>query len=247
MKIAIIEDEQTHAGLLASYIRSWEGWKSSFPGILKLHTYTSAESFLFEWEDGHDFDVLFIDIQMKKMDGITLARKVRETDREVALVFTTGVAESMSEGYEVEALHYLIKPIREDKVHACLSRVPCPGKTKHFLTFRGPGNTYKFDEAAILCLEADRHNCTITVQEGLGIWHRYELLESLSDSFSKLNQDLYVKPHRSYLCSLSHIHHIEKDALFLDNGDRISVSRRMYRAVNEQFIAYYRKHTATKG
>ncbi len=75
----------------------------------------SAESFLFVWEETNDFDILFVDIQMGKMNGVEMAEKVRECDREIAIVFTTGIADYMGCGYEVEALHYLLKPISKEK------------------------------------------------------------------------------------------------------------------------------------
>ena len=104
---------------------------------IQIKEYDSAESFLFAWEDEKDFDILFIDIQMKKMDGIKMAKRIRESDNNIALVFTTGVAEYISEGYEVEALHYLIKPIREEKVVQCLERAIKKKCDTEYIIFRG--------------------------------------------------------------------------------------------------------------
>ena len=119
MKKGIIEDEAVHMQILNRYIKNWGVERKE---NIQIKEYDSAESFLFAWDDEKDFDILFIDIQMKKMDGIKMAKRIRESDNNIALVFTTGVAEYISEGYEVEALHYLIKPIKEEKVVQCLDR-----------------------------------------------------------------------------------------------------------------------------
>lgn len=75
IKIAIIEDEQTHTELISSYLRTWGRAQGQ---TVLIQTFLSAESFLFVWEETNDFDILFVDIQMGKMNGVEMARKVRE-------------------------------------------------------------------------------------------------------------------------------------------------------------------------
>ena len=71
---------------------------------------------LLERFDAMPYDVLFLDIEMPAMDGITLAKKLRERSENVFLVFLTGHVEYALEGYEVNALRYLTKPVKEDKL-----------------------------------------------------------------------------------------------------------------------------------
>ena len=151
MKIGIIEDEVVHMQILNRYIKNWGVERKE---NIQIKEYDSAESFLFAWEDEKDFDILFIDIQMKKMDGIKMAKRIRESDNNIALVFTTGVAEYISEGYEVEALHYLIKPIREEKVVQCLERAIKKKCDTEYIIFRGEDGVFKFDKRKIMYVEA---------------------------------------------------------------------------------------------
>lgn len=143
MKIGIIEDEAVHMQILNRYIKNWGVERKE---NIQIKEYDSAESFLFAWDDEKDFDILFIDIQMKKMDGIKMAKLIRESDNNIALVFTTGVAEYISEGYEVEALHYLIKPIKEEKVVQCLERAAKRKADTEYIIFRGGDGVYKFSK-----------------------------------------------------------------------------------------------------
>ena len=85
MKLAIIEDEQAHRELLAAYLEEWGTERSV---SLCIKTFPSAESFLFAWEE-QDFDMLFVDIQMKEMNGMEIAKKVRKKDLNIGIVFTT--------------------------------------------------------------------------------------------------------------------------------------------------------------
>ncbi|MDE7044933.1 MAG: response regulator, partial [Acetatifactor sp.] len=119
MKLAIVEDEAVHGKLLEQYIEEW-GKQNNVPVSVK--TYVNAESFLFEWED-MPCDAVFADIQMPGMDGMEMVRKLREKDAKIPVVFTTGITDYMQEGYEVEALNYLVKPLSAEKVSACLDKV----------------------------------------------------------------------------------------------------------------------------
>ena len=75
-----------------------------------------------------NFDLLFLDIEMKPdgMNGVELASKLRKNDHAIQIVFVTGYMEYIADGYDVEALHYLLKPVTEAKWRVCLS-APCSG------------------------------------------------------------------------------------------------------------------------
>ncbi len=74
MKIAIIEDKGPHAQLLALYLGNWSK-RAKIHIVVRF--FSSAEGFLFAWENEKDFDVLFVDIKMRVMNGMDLAKRVR--------------------------------------------------------------------------------------------------------------------------------------------------------------------------
>ena len=94
MKAAIIEDDEIHADLLEKYLLEWGRLKNI---TLEISRYLDAESFLFEFEPGIAFDVLFIDIQMQKINGMEMAKTVRKKDTTVNIIFTTGITGYMEE------------------------------------------------------------------------------------------------------------------------------------------------------
>ncbi len=124
MTIAIIEDETAHQNILASYI---EAWSRTAKQTVSIRCYQDAGQFLFAWEDEQP-DVVFVDIQMPGMNGIELAKRLRTQDQELVIIFTTGLADYMEEGYEVEALHYLLKPIRREREPPVWKRLPENGR-----------------------------------------------------------------------------------------------------------------------
>lgn len=234
MKIAIIEDEKAHSQLLKSYIQSFSKAEQV---RMELQYFESAENFLFVWEAEHDFDLLFLDIQMAGMDGMSLAKQIRRQNEEVLIVFTTGISDYIQEGYEVEALQYLLKPLKEENVHKCLKRALAKRPAEDFLVFHTEEETLKLTERSINYIEARGHGSCI----GAAHQKPIEVKESLSAIEQMLKADEFIKCHRSYICRLGNVHHIDKENVYFDDGSSIPVSRRQLGVVNQAFIRYYAK------
>jgi len=238
MKTAIIEDEQIHTDLLTAYLKAWGSKKEI---LLDIRTFPSAESFLFMWEGTKDFDILFVDIQMKEMNGIEMAKKVRERDEDIAIVFTTGISDYMEIGYEVEALHYLLKPISQEKVGQCMDKVLRRRQKESFILAHGKEEIIRLPVRRITYIEAQGHGCIVETCLKSGETVRTEIIESISEMEEQLNPYGFIKCHRSYLCRIGSIHQIAKTEIVFDNGSKIPVSRRMYAKTNQAFIEYFRQ------
>lgn len=238
MKIAVVEDEKAHRDLLISYLEAWGAQRGK---SIELSSFDSAESFWFACEEYSDFDMLFLDIQMAGMDGMELAHKVRERDRDIVIVFTTGITDYLEEGYEVEALHYLIKPLSEEKVGQCMEKAFTRRRQEQFVTLHAAEGTIKVSTESINYVEARGRSCSIGRVFGSGTRVELEVRESFSELETLLDEKEFMKCHRSYLCRIGNIHRIEKGDIFFDDGSSIPVSRRLYQQVNQRFIAYFRK------
>lgn len=117
-QIAICDDEEKQRAYIKSLV---EGWLRQTFHHTKIQEYVSSEQFLFE--QAYDrTQILFLDIEMEKMDGIALAREIRKHNRQLQIIFVTGYMEYIQEGYNVEALHYLLKPVSQEKIDSVLDR-----------------------------------------------------------------------------------------------------------------------------
>ena len=119
LSVIICEDEPIQTTLLVKLVQQWAD-QCALP--VQILSYPNAESFLFSYEEQPFGDILLLDIQMAQMNGMELARKIRERNRRIQITFLTGLPDFISEGYEVDALHYLIKPIQEKKLFQVLDR-----------------------------------------------------------------------------------------------------------------------------
>ena len=106
---------------------------------------------------------------MGKMDGVTMARKIRQENEDVQIVFITGYTDYIAEGYEVSALHYLLKPVEEEKLFAVLDRaVGRLRKNDRFLTLELPQETLRiFPLQEIRYMEVWHNNCDGSRKRGL--------------------------------------------------------------------------------
>ena len=118
-KIAICDDSGTDRQYVLNMVRAWA---SSAGHTVHIDDFPSAESFLFRYAEENDYDILLLDIEMGAMDGVTMAKELRKSNDTVQIIFITGYSDYISEGYEVAALHYLMKPVKEEKLRSVLDR-----------------------------------------------------------------------------------------------------------------------------
>ncbi len=230
--IAVCDDEKTEREYLAALVRLWAGRRGY---ALNLSSFDSAESFLFAYDGDKTFDILLLDIQMKKMDGVELARLLRRENSAVQLLFITGFPDFIAAGYEVSALHYLMKPILEDKLFSTLDRAVINlNKSEPQLIISVDSVTTKIKHGDILYCESFAHSTVITT-----IKETYETRLPISELEKQLGGG-FIRCHRSYIVGIRHIERISKTDVFLDNGSSVPLSRRSYDMVNRAFIRYYR-------
>lgn len=234
MKVIICDDEASERQLLEKYVREWA---LSREIRVDFCCFDSSESFLFAWEDDKTCDLLILDIEMGEMNGMELAKRLRAEGITVPLLFVTGYGEYMPYGYDVSALHYLLKPVSREKIFAVLDRVKEePGRGGR-LCLEAMEGMISLSLEDVWYVEAAGHYCVLYGKE-----NAVQLKESIS-SFEKrvCGEETFVKCHRSYLVNLQHVSAVKRLEVLLDNGESIPVSRNLAKQVNEAFIGCYRQ------
>ena len=189
-------------------------------------------SFLFEYEEDKAYDILLLDVEMKNINGIELAKRIRKDNNRAEIIFITSHFEFVGEGYEVDALHYLIKPISVEKLTQVLT------KAAEKLSVEPPsvvisceGETVKLYESDILYVESFLHYIVIHTKD-----NEYKIKENISVFENKVS-DVFYRIHRSYLVSLKYITRISRTSVNIGNTE-LPLSRGKYDNINRAFIEH---------
>ena len=226
-KFAICDDSDADRRYIMDMVRSWA---SAAGHEVQIDGFPSAESFLFRYAGESDYDILLLDIEMGAMDGVTMAKELRKSNDTVQIIFITGYSDYISEGYEVAALHYLMKPVNEEKLCLVLDRAAEKlAKNERVLNFEVSGEMvrvpiYQIRYADVLGNYVTVHAQTdVTVKMTLG-----ELEKQLDERFYRVG--------RSALVNLTQISRVTRAEIRLNDGTAIPLPRGAYEGVNRAII-----------
>ena len=227
LRIAICDDSAADRDYLAGLARRWAGQRLH---TVQLALYPSAESFLFAYAEDKTVQILLLDIEMGQMDGVTMARTLRKDNDGVQIVFITGYSEYIADGYEVEALHYLMKPVDESKLFSVLDRAAdklC--RNEQFLTLELSGETVRLPVYQIRYAEVQGNYVTVHAKSDYTAKMTLSELETrLDDSFFRLG--------RSALVNLGYVARVTKTAVTLNDGSVLPLPRGAYDRINRAII-----------
>lgn len=226
-KIAVCDDSDTDRQYISDLVNRWAAHTGH---TVKTSAFVSAESFLFHYAEENDYDILLLDIEMGAIDGVTMAKKLRQENDTVQIVFITGYSDYISEGYEVAALHYLMKPVREEKLFSVLDRAAVKlSKNEKVLHLEAGGEMARVPVYQIRYADVSGNYVTIhaldevTVKMTLG-----ELEKELDDRFFRVG--------RSVIVNLTKISRVTRSEIRLCDGVSIPLPRGAYEGVNRAII-----------
>lgn len=216
MEIAIVDDEKDERKILSDKVKSYME-KQALP--CQIDTYTSGSELL---KANRPFDLIFLDIQMPGLSGMELAKKLRLDGISSYIVFVTILQEYVYDAFEVEASDYLLKPVDDKRFCRMMDRLysSLQQRGKSSLIIASKGNTCKsISLRDISYCEAVNHKIRICTNTGAHeCYFKFEELERQLD-------DRFFKCHRSYLVNLDYVCGYREGSAFLENGQKIPVSR----------------------
>ena len=228
MRIAICDDEKSARDLLLQML--WE-----YPEAFScLDTYESGEEFL---ESGKNYDLLFLDIDMKGMDGIETARKIRLRDKKLKIVYVTAYREYAGKAFSVHAFGYLLKPVKKERLFAQIEDAKSYREDEkqeeeplEFMTTEGrtlllPGDIYYF--------EFWNRKIRLCTKEGI-----LEMKGKIGDVRDRMEKYGFAAPHKSFVVNLERIKNIKGYEIFLMNGACIPLSQKQAVGFKETLSKY---------
>ncbi len=225
--IAVCDDELVERQYIENIVTKWAKVNKL---DTKIDLYDSSESFLFMYQEKKDYDILLLDIEMKKMDGVTLAKKIRQDNETVQIVFITGYSDYILEGYEVSALNYLMKPIYEEKLMMVLDKaIEKLAKNDKVLTFITNCEMIRVPIYQINYVEVFGNYITIHANDEI------KIKMTLSELEKELDERFY-RVGRSIIVNLTQISRVTKKEIKLNSGILIPLPRNAYDKLNRAII-----------
>ena len=227
LKIAVCDDAEADRQYISRLVGQW-AVNSGY--TVRLETFVSAESFLFHYADKSAYDILLLDVEMGAMDGVSMAKKLRQENETVQIVFITGYSDYIAEGYEVAALHYLMKPVGEEKLCSVLDRaVEKLRKDEKTLTVESGGATVRIPVRQIRWASVFGNYVTIYGKA------EYTAKMTLGELEKRLDERFY-RVGRSAIVNLTQISRVTRKEIRLMDGTSIPLPRGAYEGVNRAII-----------
>lgn len=230
-RIAVVDDSSTDAEYVQRLLTRWAQERGS---AVRAERFISAESFLFHYDEDRVWDILLLDIEMGEMNGVSLARRIRQENEQVQIVFITGLPDFIAEGYEVSALHYLMKPVAEDKLFAVLDRAAANlARRERMLTVCFDRQTDLVPLSHITYIESQRQYVVIHTPG-----REYRMKASLADTEAQLDE-YFLQCQRSFIVNLRCVQRINAASVLLRDGTEVPISRGMAQRIGKEIIRLF--------
>lgn len=229
IRVAIVDDDVTVRNKLTKHIKDYE--KNNALKI-NITTFDDAAKIVENYKP--IYDIIFMDIRMKEIDGVTATKIIREIDSKAIIIFITNMAGFAIKGYSVDALCYLLKPVVVTdflkKLDQAVSRIIA--RKKEFIIVMAKSEIFRLDVSKISYLESIEHKVIIHMDDDdLVIYSSLQKLEL------QVKGHHFARCNSGYLVNLSYVERIEKDNVIVA-GKSLIVSRHKKRTFINALTEY---------
>lgn len=235
VRILICDDDRLFLNQISALIQSFFSEK----GVkAKIHTYCSWEEIGTPLLASYDIAILDLDFTEKNYTGIDIAKKLREVRQDSVIIFLTNYVEYAPEGYEVQALRYILKNDIRKKFDSCLSlALNHLRSSQEVIKIQINGELIDIRLSNILYFESQQHTIIAHVQKGTNT-KRYLFYSSLATLESQLASNGFLRIHKSYLVNMAKLKKYQCHEALLTDGTTLRVSEKNYSQQKEKYLRW---------
>lgn len=216
INIAVVEDEDVYADKLQEYLEKYEAESNNSFSITHFSDgYHIIDNYKAE------YDVILMDVKMQNMNGMTAAKKIRKKDAEVVIIFITKTPQYAIQGYAVDALDYVLKPVSyfalTQRLERAINRIR--NRNDKFVTIIFKGGAKKININDIYYIEIANHTLTYHTRDG-----EYSATGTMKSIENELKDEGFFRCNRCYLVNLNYVDKIEGKFAVV-NGEKLLISR----------------------
>ena len=234
MEVLICDDEKRDREKLKKLVKQYAAERNM---ELSVSEYESGAALLIDIESGKRIDIIFLDINMNDMDGLTVARKIRAALDDVPIILVTAFINYALDGYKVRASRFLVKDDLDKTFNECMDDIigEIKRRSKSVVLSCVEGDI-RFRIPEIIMIETARHkNLICTEKQNYHIYEKIDRLEEMMKAYG------FLRTHQSYLVNMSHVRSINSYVLTLDNGRQLPVPKARYKQVKREYTLYVGK------
>lgn len=236
IQIAFCDDEKIHLELLSEYMRKYLASYNEKGCKVVIDKFKSGEQLIEAYSQGKYYDLIYLDIRMKEMNGFEAAQKIRKFDNKAMIIFVTSLSDYIINSFEYRPFWFIIKPVSEEKFIHVFSRAVIEItniRTKKYSFFTKDYGNLSIDIEKIIYLESILRKINIYAP-----MNQFSYYANLSAEEEKLKKYDFVRIHRGYLVNMAYIQRINKSNVVLKNSIVLPLSERRYKSVYDEFTSY---------
>lgn len=235
MKIVICDDEEIQKVLLKSLIDEYALLHALSIEVIQ---YSDADNLWWDLQNGLYADLLILDIQMKNMSGIELAHKMRDNQMFHQIAFVSGIKEYVFEGYDVNAISYLLKPYEKEQLFKIIDKAIKEMKVQNDFTILESGKeVFKIYHDDLIGIEAVSHDTVAYLKLSNNTNQTQIVLKKgINDVLDELNIFSLLRVHRSYAVNMRNVLRITKTECIAEGNHSFPIARGNYEMCMQTFI-----------
>lgn len=203
-----------------------------------INVYGFAEELLTAIEEGANFNAALLDVCMPDMSGIEAAKKIRDINKKISIIFLTTSSDYAVEAFSLSAVHYLIKPFSQEQFGEAMDRIFGGDKNKNYITVRCEDEIRTVDLDDVEFFEVKGHDLYIYISDGKQFCFR-QTMSSIREQIGE--NPSFACCGASYIVNLGHIKKMNTSLITMQCGSRIPVPRRAYAQLEKRYLDYYRR------
>lgn len=218
MKICICDEDSFFIREIRDRLLPFGSAEESF----HVSDFSSAEELIDCCRSGGYFDIIFIDIEMKGINGIEAAEIIRALSPRAIIIFVSAHSDYIFEAFRLEALHFLVKPVGDAEWNEVFGRALRKYRSVNasiILKWQSTRNKIQIDKISFV--EGYRRHLTVHTAEG-----HYEAVGKISEMQELLSPHGFVRVHQGFIVNMNYIKSFKTDELELTDGTRVPVSVR---------------------
>lgn len=228
LNIAICDDDVSITGKIDMLLERIKKEK-----IIDTEVFWDGKDLVESVEQGSRYDIIFLDIEMEKEDGITAAKKIRQFDTETFIIYVTSHESYMKSSFDVRPFRFLVKPVDRLELKKCfLEAYDEILKGDFYFRYRYERINYKIAIREILYFESQKRKIFIVTEKG-----RHCMYGKLNDVEKQLENCRipFLRIHQSYLVNYTHIERLAYDYVMINKELLIPISEDKRKAISQQY------------